>query len=224
MRLLAIDAAQGGLAVGIFDRSAPLAVRRRAAGHGNADIIVSLIAEIAAEAGVPLASIERVGVTVGPGSFTGVRVGIAAARGFALGAGIASVGVASLPCFAAPYIAAGESSQILAVALDARHGNAFAQAFNASGVSIFGPCFMPVAKLAAALPMQPVLAIGTAAAQLVSDLWTIGGRARLASAAPDPDLAWVARLAAAAPEGAAPRPLYLKAPDAVPAGMQRLQA
>src|SRR5207244_8932341 len=84
------------------------------------------------QADIEFAALDRIAVTIGPGSFTGLRVGISAARGIALAATKPAVGLSTLAGFAAPLIAADDSSQVVA-AIDARHGQVYLQVFGTGG-------------------------------------------------------------------------------------------
>ncbi|HLL28674.1 MAG TPA: tRNA (adenosine(37)-N6)-threonylcarbamoyltransferase complex dimerization subunit type 1 TsaB, partial [Xanthobacteraceae bacterium] len=89
MRLLAIDTALDACSTAVFDteRDRPLFSESREIGRGHAELLVPLVDQTMKQAGVKFDEIDRIVVTVGPGSFTGLRVGLAAARGFALAAG-----------------------------------------------------------------------------------------------------------------------------------------
>ncbi len=77
-------------------------------------------------------------MTTGPGSFTGVRVGLAAARGFAVATGVPVVGVSTLAVYAAPYLAANGKSPVIA-AIDARHEHVYLQVFGPGGQTLVSP-------------------------------------------------------------------------------------
>ncbi len=82
--------------------------------------------------------LDRIAVTIGPGSFTGVRVGLAAARGFGVATGVPVVGVSTLSVYAAPYLAANSKSSVIA-AIDARHDHVFLQMFGPGGGTLISP-------------------------------------------------------------------------------------
>src|ERR1700687_5333867 len=109
MRVLAIDTALEACSAAVLDTErASLAAREsRPMVRGHAEALLPLIARVLERAGLDVAEIDRIAVTTGPGSFTGLRVGIAAARGIALATGQPAVGVSTLAAFAGPYLAAG---------------------------------------------------------------------------------------------------------------------
>ena len=123
MRVLAIDTALGACSAAVFDTqqgggiiaSASLPMLR-----GHAEALMPLIRRIMDEAGTAFGDLDRVVVTTGPGSFTGLRVGIAAARGIALAINKQAVGLSTLSAYAAPYLADDENAPVV-VAIDARH-------------------------------------------------------------------------------------------------------
>jgi tRNA threonylcarbamoyl adenosine modification protein YeaZ len=171
---------------------------------------------------VDFPELDRIAVTVGPGSFTGLRVGISAARGIALAAGKPAIGLSTLAGFAAPYIAAGDSIPV-AAAIDARHGHVYLQVFGAGGCTVVAPRVATVREAVKAATHGGARLVGSAA-ELVAQAWPAG---EAPPATVDqrgaPDIAWIARLGAAASgrEGP-PKPLYLRAPDAQPQDAARL--
>src|SRR4030081_2853493 len=85
-----------------------------------------------------LSTLERIVATVGPGSFTGLRVGVSAARGIAVAAGKPAVGLTTLAAFAAPYIAVDDVTPLVA-AIGARNDQVYMQMFGAGGRSLIPP-------------------------------------------------------------------------------------
>src|SRR5215210_9449557 len=130
MRILAIDTALGACAAAVLDSSAGtiLASESLPMVRGHAEAVMPLIARVMDAARCEFADLDRIAVTVGPGSFTGLRVGIAAARGIALAAGKRAVGVSTLSAYAAPAIADDLADAVM-VAIDARHGHVYLQVF-----------------------------------------------------------------------------------------------
>lgn len=174
---------------------------------GNAEAIVARVDEALAEAGVPFADLARIAVTVGPGSFTGVRVGVAYARGLAFALGIPAAGVSTLE------VMARQVDAPCVTCVDARHGAVFAASFPDGS---FRPAVMARMSLAEARALAD-----RAAATLAGDAGAVAafGCGRLVGRL---DPAAIARAGAA--EGAVipPRSLYLAPVDAAPQGHKAL--
>lgn len=219
MRVLAIDTALEACAAAVLDTKQVAAGAHESEPmlRGHAEALMPLIARVTTQAGIAFADLDRVAVTVGPGSFTGLRVGIAAARGIGLAAGKPVVGLTTLAAFAAPLIAADDTRPVVA-AIDARHDHVYLQIFGPGGHTLVAPRLASLREAAqrAAATGAPRLA-GTAAG-LVAAAWPAGEPAPGAvEEQRAPDIAWVARLGAAAGDkGSPPKPLYLRAPDAQP--------
>ena len=208
MRLLAIDTSASHCAVCVLDDAAGTAHRDvRNIGTGHAEVLMGQIAGVLKQAHLTWSDLERIAVCVGPGSFTGVRVGVSAARGFALALGIPAVGVTTLEAIAADAAPLAGGRPILA-AIDARRGQLYFQPFDDAGVATADPRAVPVEQALAMVQSGTVVA-GNGAALLDAE------GAVLADAASG-DIGTVARLAAARAPGAAPVPLYLRSADAKP--------
>ena len=171
-----------------------------------------------AEAGLGPRDLTAVAVSMGPGTFTGVRVGLAAARGMSLALGIPAEGLSSLHVLAAGAVRAGEAgpNEPVAVAVDARRGEVYAQRFGPGAVPDGPPELLAVAAAAAAVPAGAVL-VGSGA-ELLASLRPKAAARVAARVHPDAqDLAALARERLASPdwkESGPPRPVYLRRPDA----------
>ncbi|MDB5601098.1 MAG: peptidase glycoprotease [Xanthobacteraceae bacterium] len=224
MRVLAIDTALEACSAAVLDTE----LGRMIAGEsiplvrGHAEALMPLIARVMSEAQIEFAQVDRIAVTVGPGSFTGMRVGIAAARGLALASGRPAVGLSTLACYAAPYIAADDTAPVVA-AIDARHEHVYLQVFGAGGRTMISPRLAPLREAMKAATAPGVRLVGSAAEQIMA-LWSEGTPEPTAvDARRAPAIDWVARLGAAVGEGQpVPKPLYLRAPDAQPQDAARL--
>jgi tRNA threonylcarbamoyl adenosine modification protein YeaZ len=224
MRVLAIDTALEACSAAVLDTEQGGISARESLPmvRGHAEALLPLIARVMDSAGLEFAALDRIAVTTGPGSFTGLRVGIAAARGIALAAGKPAVGLSTLAAYAAPLIAADDTVPVVAV-IDARHDHVYLQVFGPGGRTVVTPRVASLREaLRAAATGAPRL-IGTAA-EMLADAWPAGQRApRLVDARRAPDVDWVARLGAAATDtGVPPKPLYLRAPDAQPQNAAQL--
>lgn len=227
MRVLAIDTALGQCGACLLDEERgpePLAAEAIRMERGHAEALLPLLDRVVSRTEGGFAAIGLVAVTVGPGSFTGLRVGIAAARAIGLAVPCPVVGVTTLSALMAPLLDERASPPgLLVAAIDARGGRVYAQAIGPSGRLIVPPSVLTVREVVRSLGSGPVLAVGSGAAQIVAEANAVGLEARLHPSPPEPDLLWVARLGAAAdPEEARPRPLYLAAPDARPQDGARL--
>jgi len=205
--ILSIDTCLGASSVAVLDGERVLAVRSEPMTRGHQERIGVLAREAAAEAGVAFADLARIGVTVGPGSFTGLRVGLAFAKGLATALSIPCVGVNTLES-----LAYGTKGFVAAV-IDARMNQVYIQVF-ADGVSLMAPDALGLGEAAARLAELysggPATLIGSGA-PLLSD--ALGHATVLTPVSSDPVA--VARLAAAKPDPThSPRPLYLRAPYA----------
>ena len=165
-----------------------------------------MVAEAMTEAGVPFAELDRIGVTVGPGSFTGLRVGLAFAKGLAIALGVPCVGVGVLEALAA---STAERGRVLA-AIDAKRDQAYLQMFD--GAVVTGEA---EAVLLTEVPAWLARRGGPEGLTVVGSGATLIAGAAKAIPMAAPDAVAIARLAAWAPKpDAPPRPIYLRAPDA----------
>ncbi len=181
-----------------------------------------MLREVAAEAGIGLGAIDAFAVTVGPGSFTGIRIGLATARGLALAAGRPLIGLSTLEVLAAGVPESERDGPILA-ALDARRGRLYVQLFDRA----LRPLCEPHAASTDALPGllgdridgRSLIVTGTGSESAVAAL-PRAVEARQATGSPWPDARVLARCAAGRVETGAcdatatVRPLYLREPGA----------
>jgi tRNA threonylcarbamoyladenosine biosynthesis protein TsaB len=225
--VLGLDTATPATAVALLDDARPAAATERrhepAPGQrpGHASQLLGLAAELLDEAGLTFAAIDRIAVGLGPGTFTGLRIGVATARALAQSTGAELVGVSTLQALAAaaqPLAPAG--SGVLAV-IDARRGEAFAAGWR-DGRAVLEPVARAPAALAVLVAEAggPWLAVGDGALRFREDLERVG-----CTVAPDRSAQHgvsaraVCRLALEAPQGTVRDlvvPDYLRPPDAVP--------
>lgn len=231
MRILALDSASAACSVAVLSDGVVCARAFEARLRGHAERLVPMIEAVVGESGIAFDQFDAVAVTVGPGAFTGVRIGLATARGLALATGAPLIGVTTLEAVAAAVPEELRAGRDLAVVLDARKGEVYLQRFSASLAPLDAPCNLPPAAVPGLLGNGPVLVVG--AGQSLVEPYI--GDCPLVSLAPDggtgeetmglPDAIWVARLAAARglPEAGAPmpEPLYIRPPDAqIPADLR----
>lgn len=224
MRVLAIDTALGACACAVLDtdHGEMLASESLPMTRGHAEALMPLVARVLATVRLRVAELDRVAVTVGPGSFTGLRVGVSAARGLALAAAKPAVGVTTLSAFAAPHMAEDDRTPILA-AIDARNNSVFLQLFGPGRRTLISPRLMAIDDAVRAAISGPARLVGSAADSIAA-AWPASEPLPLVDPQAAPSIEWVARLGAAAPaDGTAlPKPLYLRAPDAQPQDAARL--
>jgi tRNA threonylcarbamoyladenosine biosynthesis protein TsaB len=223
MRVLAIDTALEACSAAVLDteRAEMLASEQRPMVRGHAEALLPLVAEIMDEAGIAFADLDRIAVTMGPGSFTGLRVGIAAARGIGLAAAKPVVGLTTLAALAAPYIASDDRTAVGTV-IDARHDQVYFQLFGIEGRTLVAPRIATVREAAHLTSSASARLVGSGAG-LVATAWPDLQSPSVVDDRRAADINWVARLGAAANEGQAPaKPLYLRAPDAQPQGAAQL--
>jgi len=213
MRLLVIDTALGACTAAVFEDDRPLAIRFEPMTKGHQERLGGLVRDVMVEAGGDFDALDRIGVTVGPGSFTGLRVGLAFAQGMGAALGRPVVGISALDALAASV----EAEQgVVAALIDARRGQVYAKFF-ADGAAL-GPD--EALSLEAATDRlsdlgPDVRLIGNGATVLTETFPELKHGGIDARVAPPPEaLARLARLAD--PTAAPPRPLYLRAPDATP--------
>ena len=212
MIVLAIDTCLFACSVAVVDGEQVLARRVEPMSRGHQERLAPLVQEAMAEAGLGFDKLERIGVTVGPGSFTGLRVGLAFAKGLASALSIPAVGIGTLEA-----LADTESGNVVAV-LDAKRGQVYLQAFS-DGAPVSAPDALPIETAAARVAeFAPDTLIGTGAALLAG----VRPGVRVIEADITDPVA-VARLAALR-SPVPPRPLYLRAPDAKLPGGKTLEA
>jgi tRNA threonylcarbamoyladenosine biosynthesis protein TsaB len=213
MRLLAIDTALPAISVCLFDSTlGPMAQERIDMQRGHAEALLPLIERVMAHGG-GFGRLDRIAVTVGPGSFTGIRVGLSAARAFGLALKVPVVGVSTLAAFAAPVLVTGGSDTVIA-AIDAHHGQVYAQAFSPSGAVLVPAQVLRVEQTVEVFGRGPFRMTGNGAPPMAIGAWSRAIRADVTGDTVAPDITYVARLGMLAdPAQAPPRPLYLKAPD-----------
>lgn len=224
MRILAIDTALGACSACVLaqDAAEPLALETQSMERGHAEALLPLVERVVSQVDGGFSTIDRVAVTIGPGSYTGLRVGIAAARAVGLAAGVPVVGVTTLSALIAPLMS-GDKRRLLAAAIDARHGQVYFQMVAPGGRSVIQPTIIGIRDAVRLIGAGPVALNGSGAPAIAVEALTSGIDAVVPSGAGEPDIAWVARLGLAAdPAQALPKPLYLRSPDAKPQDQARL--
>ena len=226
---LALDTSADVCAAALVRDRACIGVRRRAMTRGHAEALVPMVQELAAAARVELSDLDLVGVAKGPGSFTGLRTGIAAARGFALASGAQAIGVSSFEALACGAARSGRPAISILCVLETRRADYFVQQFDAQGNVEMPPAVLDAPEIFALVDeLQPLLA-GNAVDRLLSEFdGDFADLPRLSGdGCPDPtDIAALAEVIFNK-EGLVSdtlSPLYLRAPEAkLPANGGRLK-
>ncbi|BCH64789.1 tRNA (adenosine(37)-N6)-threonylcarbamoyltransferase complex dimerization subunit type 1 TsaB [Agrobacterium vitis] len=216
MILLAIDTAGVDCAVGLYDSDLDrmLAARSETIGRGHAEKLMGMIDAVLDEASIALPSIERLAVTIGPGSFTGIRVGLSAARGLALALSVDIVGISTLGVLAAAERRRGGAVAVLA-AMDAKRDEVYVQGFAPDAAALGEARVVPVdafRDMAAEFARHGTGRVTGSACRLLENDAAGEGEA-VADHFPMED---IARLGAVAQASGKPKPLYLRGPDVKP--------
>lgn len=219
MKILAIDTALDACQAAVFDsvEEKLLAMLSHDMRRGHAEALIPIIADTMKAAGLDFAELDRIATTVGPGSYTGLRVGISATKGLAFASGKPTVGITTLAALSAPLIEEDPAVPAVAV-IDARHGNVFFHMAGAGQRVLLSPRHASLEDAIRTITSGPVRIVGPGAALLASKWPRHSGTAPVAvDVRTKPSIEWVARLAAVAEPLRAPvKPLYLRAPDVTP--------
>jgi tRNA threonylcarbamoyladenosine biosynthesis protein TsaB len=218
VKTLACDTALGALSAAVLEDARVLGHEFVEMSRGHAEALAPMVERVMRDAGVAFASLDRLAVTTGPGTFTGQRVGLAFMRAAALALKKPLIGVTTLEAMAIDALARVPSAWALVVA-DAKRGEVYVGALSASGIVLREATLVPaeaaVAVAVAIAREKGAPALAGTASDMVRESLRAHGIAATASGVRQPDAVFVARLAMNKPMAAAPpKPLYLRAPDA----------
>jgi tRNA threonylcarbamoyl adenosine modification protein YeaZ len=215
MKLLALDTAANFCSVAVLDveTASVLSESSQDIGKGHAERLMAAIEQVLADAMISITEIGKIAVSVGPGSFTGVRVGVSTARGFALALGCEAVGISTLQALAYDAQKSFPGRQVLSI-IDARRDELYAQFFGEDGSAASDPMVTSLQELLPRLEgMAGEYVLSGSGAALIN------GRLRepldIATTAATASIEAFARLGAVH-VGEAPRPLYLRGLDVKP--------
>lgn len=223
---LTTSSARGGVSV-VCDGSV-LSLVTHEDERRHAEMLMTLVDDALREAAVDKSDLDALACDVGPGSFTGVRVGVATAKGIALGLGLPLVPVGSLEAMArAAFALADVGVGTVAALLDARRGEVFMEVHAKGGRVLVPACHTPTGEMFASLGPRAEAPDLRFCGRMAELLGVPRERRIDASACDLPDASWVARIAlerlsdGEAGDMAAIEPLYLRPPDATPQRLKR---
>jgi tRNA threonylcarbamoyl adenosine modification protein YeaZ len=221
MNILALDTSMGACSAAVLRNDGAarhLVVREAPMARGHAEALMPMVAEVMKEAGLDFAALDLIAATVGPGSFTGVRIAIAAARGLALVTPAKLYGTDSLTVMARLARATEAAGRApFAVAVDARRAMLYLGLYDKEGRKLEGPLLIAPDDAVALLPSDLNSVLGSGAT-LLAEAGARRGR-KLQAALPElqPSAAALAEIAFESGETVPMlRPLYLRPPDARP--------
>ncbi|SHF14793.1 tRNA threonylcarbamoyl adenosine modification protein YeaZ [Litoreibacter ascidiaceicola] len=205
---LAFDTSAAHCAAALLSGDTVLVSRVEEMQKGQAERLMPLLEEVLLGAGKKWSDLDRIGVGIGPGNFTGIRISVSAARGLALSLGIPAIGVNVLEAMA---FGPAQEGQTLAI-LDARQDNVYIQFFTKGGDALDSPNLRAEDEIQAGSPRGTAFVVGYNSASVATQL----GAEVVKTSATDLITA-IARIASArVPDGARPAPLYLRPADAAP--------
>jgi tRNA threonylcarbamoyladenosine biosynthesis protein TsaB len=213
--VLALDSAGNACSAAVLSDGRIRAHRFAAMTRGQAEALMPMVAAVLGEAAIAVGALDLIAVTTGPGAFTGLRIGLAAARGLALASGVPLLGITSFAAVAAQVSDDARRNRSLVVALESKRRELYLQAFKESAAPLGEGRLVGEADWGSFVPTGALLLAGDGAPRLQTAL-----ASRAPALAPGPglaDAADVGRLAAAAWRPGLrpppPRPLYLRPPD-----------
>lgn len=227
MMVLGIDTALGACSVAITDGRETLAHESIVMNAGHAEALAPMAKRCFLAAEISPAQVERVGVTIGPGTFTGLRVGLALSRGMAVALECPVIGVTTFEALAYQAHVEHRGAQAFASVLDARRGEVYLQVFDSTLDALIPPSLVPIDEAVRALHEWaashhgPIALMGSGT-PLVRDLWRQKPERLIDTKFLYPDARYVARWSAEADVAShPPAPLYLRSPDAKPPGERK---
>ncbi|PCI40907.1 MAG: tRNA (adenosine(37)-N6)-threonylcarbamoyltransferase complex dimerization subunit type 1 TsaB [Rhodospirillaceae bacterium] len=214
--ILAIDSATSGCSVCVSNNDGPLAKMVKEMSRGQAEVLIPMAEDVLKQAKVTPQDLDAIAVTNGPGAFTGLRIGLAGARGLALALGIPCVGITTLEVLAAATASAERKDKVILACVESKRADIYVQTFApdlsplSAPLALDGPALFEFCKDISAL-----LLVGDAAGRAREMLNGCAADIVLSTADALPDPALIAQLAKDRIDGAqTPEPLYLRPPDA----------
>lgn len=223
MNILALETSMGACGAALLQidgASRRLVAREARMARGHAEALMPMVAEIMEEADLDFAALDVIAASLGPGSFTGVRIAIAAARALALVTPAKLWGTDSLTVMARTALRHGAldaGKHHFAIAVDARAGMLYFCVYDGEGRKRVGPLLVSAKEAASMLPNDLVLALGSGGSHLAEAAGSTGRDMEAKLPDLEPNASALAELAFEAGEAMPSlRPLYLRPPDAKP--------
>ena len=224
-RILGLDTSTEACSVALHAEGRLVAERFEQRERGHAERLVPLVLALMAEAGIGFDALDAIAVTTGPGSFTGVRIGLSTAHGFALASQLPLIGIGTLEALAAGVPAADRAGKVTLAAISALPGQVYAQAFDDQLAPLAPATACTLVEAVALAGDRPALLVGTAAEEILSAMSE--SPITRAKASPWPQAGALVACAAslisscglAALADRPVTPLYVKAPGLGPSGV-----
>jgi len=217
LTLLSLDCATIGCSVCVWQEGASIAVRSQNMARGQAEALMPMVQDALRSANLLPGDLDAIAVTRGPGSFTGLRIALSAARGLALSLQVPCVGVTTLEILAQGVSDLERQGRRILACVDSKRADIYVQLFKDDGHPLCEPQAADGAALAALIQggFEPLVVVGDAAPRAVEMLAALDLDIKLSTAPNIPDPVRIAALAAQRLERATTvEPLYLRPPDA----------
>jgi tRNA threonylcarbamoyladenosine biosynthesis protein TsaB len=226
LNILALDTALGACSAAVLSSGSVLAEEHEIMLRGHAEALAPMVQRVMHDAGLPFSALQAVAVTIGPGTVTGQRVGLAFARALAVALKIPVRGTTTLEAMAEEALATFAQAQWAIVAADAKRDEIYLSAVAVDGRMLISPQLTPIAGAPAMISAiagesgRAVVLAGTGAAML-KPLLDQAGLNGVDSGIRQPKARYVAAAASRRPRPEGARPLYLRPPDARLPGTRR---
>ncbi|WP_169543551.1 tRNA (adenosine(37)-N6)-threonylcarbamoyltransferase complex dimerization subunit type 1 TsaB [Sneathiella aquimaris] len=228
MKILALDTALNACSVALMENTEILLERSEPRARGHAEKLLPMVRDMMTECQIDFAQLNGIAVSVGPGTFTGLRIGLSAARGMALAAGIPALGITTLEALAASVSADQHQTRPVTIAIDARRQEVYLQSFDpqtlaTSPVPLAPARAVPIKNVTDFLPKEPFVLLGSGAGLLQEAGMLRALSFEILDLPENPAASRLGRIAALRGFETAtepPAPLYLRSPDAkLPGGI-----
>jgi tRNA threonylcarbamoyladenosine biosynthesis protein TsaB len=228
VQILAIDTSTVGCSVAIWRDDGIVSRNWEEMALGQSEALVPMLKDTMADAKATFKGLDALAVTIGPGAFTGLRIGLAAARGMALALSVPCLSVTTLEALAYGVDPSIRSGNTILTALDSKRSDIYVQAFGWDLSPLNQASAIAAKEISKFIPEGPVVIVGDIVNPVEAELNSSGIKTTVAPGTGIPDAAIVAEIAAARwnpkQEHSLPEPLYLRPPDAkIPKNRGRLR-